>query len=72
MLFTVIKTFDLKCPEDLERIFRGKYFCSTNISTEDSYSCLFDQDSNFYKESCNGRPDYVRPGRLNLLNRTIW
>lgn len=60
---TVIEAFNLQCPENLQRIIRGKYVCSFYVSPKDRYSCLFDQDSNFYRESCKGKLDYVRPGR---------
>lgn len=59
---TVIAAFELKCPDDLDRTFRTKHVCK-NITEVDRYSCLLDQDTNVYTESCANRADYVRPGK---------
>ncbi|CAC5416777.1 unnamed protein product [Mytilus coruscus] len=57
---TVIAAFELKCPDELDRTFRARHVCY-NIT--DHYSCLLDQDTNVYKESCADNADYVRPGQ---------
>lgn len=61
---TVISAFDLKCPEELERMFRAKFACE-NSTLVNRYSCLLDQDANVYYESCKDKADYVRPGKYH-------
>lgn len=57
---TAIAAFELKCPDELDRKFRAKHVCLTHV---DHYSCLLDQDTNVYRESCAVSADYVRPGK---------
>lgn len=59
---TVIAAFELKCPDELDRKFRAKHVCY-NRTDVDHYSCLLDQDTNVYRESCAVSADYVRPGK---------
>lgn len=59
---TVIAAFELKCPAELDRTFRSRHVCY-NITEVDHYSCLLDQDTNVFRESCADSADYVRPGK---------
>lgn len=65
LAITVISAFDLKCPEELERTFRAKFVCYNNTLVN-RYSCLLDQDTNVYNESCTDNADYVRPGKYHV------
>lgn len=57
--------FDFKCPEEMNRNIRVKLLCTDK--TPEHYSCLFDQRSNIYKESCTDPADFVRPGKCFFL-----
>lgn len=56
-----ISTYELKCPVESQRHFRLHKVC--NEKSPEHYSCLLDQHSNTYEESCKEPADYVRPGK---------
>lgn len=55
-----ILTYEFKCPDELNRKLRIQEICKER--SPDEYSCLMDEQSNTYKESCMDSPDFVRPG----------
>lgn len=59
-----IVAYELNCPEKLHRQLRVKTVCGENYLG--NYSCLLDQHSNVYKESCRQPADFVRPGKYCL------
>ncbi|XP_052067815.1 uncharacterized protein LOC127707341 [Mytilus californianus] len=57
--------YDLdNCPSSSQWKLRAKAMC--NASPE-NYSCLYDLIQNKYKESCSGKPDYVKPGKRYVI-----
>lgn len=56
-----VLAFEFKCPVDLHRHKRVTEICTENLV--DHYSCLFDQNTNTYNESCIEPADFVRPGK---------
>lgn len=62
-----ILTFQFKCPGELHRKLRIKGICKEK--TPDHYSCLMDEQSNTFKESCIDSADFVRPGTCNYKCR---
>ncbi|CAC5363062.1 unnamed protein product [Mytilus coruscus] len=57
--------FEFKCPEEISRNLRVKEACSDK--SPDHYSCLLDQQSNTYTESCTDPADFVRPGQKYVI-----
>lgn len=53
--------FDFKCPTETNRNLRVKVKCIDK--SPEHYSCLLNQQSNTYTESCTDPADFVRPGK---------
>lgn len=62
-----LAAYDMNCPVPSERNMRSKTVCADYRN----YTCLFDENTNSFKESCSVRSDFQRPGYRVTLRTNI-